>query len=34
VTVHLADHVLGTFPERTAVPVSATARTLGVEDAA
>jgi sterol desaturase/sphingolipid hydroxylase (fatty acid hydroxylase superfamily) len=34
VTVHLADHVLGTFPEKTAVPVSATARTLGVEDAA
>jgi sterol desaturase/sphingolipid hydroxylase (fatty acid hydroxylase superfamily) len=34
VTVHLADHVLGTFPERTAVPVSPTARTLGVEEAA
>jgi hypothetical protein len=34
VTVHVADHVLGTFPERTAVPVSPTARTLGVEEAA
>ncbi len=34
VTVHLADHLLGTFPERTAVPVSRTARTLGVEEAA
>ncbi len=34
VTVHLADHVLGTFPERTAVPVSPTARTLGVDEAA
>lgn len=34
VTVHVADHVLGTFPERTAVPVSPTARTLGVEQAA
>lgn len=30
VTVHLADHVLGTFPEKDAVPVSPTARTLGV----
>ena len=34
VTIHVADHVLGTFPERTAVPVSPTARTLGVEEAA
>ena len=34
VTVHVADHVLGTFPERTAVPVSPTARTLGVPEAA
>ena len=34
VTVHLADHVLGTFPDRSAVPLSATARTLGVADAA
>ena len=31
VTMHLADHVLGTFPERSAVEVSPTARTLGVE---
>jgi hypothetical protein len=31
VTMHLADHVLGTFPEKTAVAVSPTARTLGVE---
>jgi hypothetical protein len=30
VTMHLADHVLGTFPEKDAVPVSPTARTLGV----
>ena len=34
VTMHMADHVLGTFPERTAVEVSPTARSLGVEDAA
>ena len=34
VTVHGADRILGTFPERDAVPVSPTARTLGVEDAA
>jgi hypothetical protein len=34
VTMHLADHVLGTFPEKTAVDVSPTARTLGVDDAA
>jgi sterol desaturase/sphingolipid hydroxylase (fatty acid hydroxylase superfamily) len=31
VTIHLADHVLRTFPEKDAVPVSSTARTLGVE---
>ncbi len=31
VTMHLADHVLGTFPQKTAVEVSPTARTLGVE---
>ncbi|HEX3334250.1 MAG TPA: sterol desaturase family protein, partial [Acidimicrobiales bacterium] len=31
VTVHLADHVLGTFPDRSGVEVSPTARTLGVE---
>ncbi len=30
VTVHAADHVLGTFPQKDAVPVSDTARTLGV----
>ncbi|HXW32721.1 MAG TPA: sterol desaturase family protein [Acidimicrobiales bacterium] len=34
VTVHVADHLLGTFPERNAVPVSPTARTLGVRQAA
>ncbi|MHB8467137.1 MAG: sterol desaturase family protein [Acidimicrobiales bacterium] len=34
VTVHGADRILGTFPARDAVPVSATARTLGVEAAA
>ena len=34
VTVHLADHVLGTFPDKAAVPLSPTARTLGVADAA
>ena len=28
VTVHLADHVLGTFPEKSAVPTSPTCRTL------
>jgi hypothetical protein len=33
VTIHLADHVLRTFPEKDAVPVSPTARTLGVEAA-
>jgi sterol desaturase/sphingolipid hydroxylase (fatty acid hydroxylase superfamily) len=33
VTMHLADHVLGTFPERSAVEVSATVRTLGIEAA-
>ncbi len=31
VTMHFADHVLGTFPERSAVELSPTARTLGVE---
>lgn len=31
VTVHAADHVLGTFPDKDAVPVSPTARTLGVD---
>jgi len=30
VTVHLADHLFRTFPEKNAVPVSPTARTLGV----
>jgi hypothetical protein len=30
VTMHLADHVLGTFPDRSAVEVSPTARTLGI----
>ncbi|MHB8438287.1 MAG: sterol desaturase family protein [Acidimicrobiales bacterium] len=34
VTMHMADHVLGTFPDRSTVEVSPTARTLGVEDAA
>ncbi|HUY63567.1 MAG TPA: sterol desaturase family protein [Acidimicrobiales bacterium] len=34
VTMHLADHVLGTFPEKASVAVSPTARTLGIEDAA
>jgi hypothetical protein len=34
VTVHVADHVLGTFPDKDAVPVSPTARTLGVDVAA
>jgi hypothetical protein len=33
VTMHLADHVLRTFPEKTAVDVSPTARTLGVDAA-
>jgi len=33
VTVHVADHLLGTFPEKTAVELSPTARTLGVEAA-
>jgi Fatty acid hydroxylase len=33
VTMHLADHVLRTFPEKSAVEVSPTARTLGVEPA-
>ena len=30
VTVHLADHLLGTFPDRSEVEASPTARTLGV----
>ena len=34
VTTHLGDRVLGTFPARDEVPVSSTARTLGVEAAA
>jgi hypothetical protein len=34
VTVHVADHLLGTYPDKTAVEVSPTARTLGVEEAA
>jgi hypothetical protein len=33
VTVHIADHVLRTFPDKDAVPVSPTAFTLGVEQA-
>jgi sterol desaturase/sphingolipid hydroxylase (fatty acid hydroxylase superfamily) len=33
VTMHLADHVLGTYPERSEVALSPTARTLGVEAA-
>jgi hypothetical protein len=33
VTVHVADHVLRTFPGKDEVPVSATAFTLGVEPA-
>lgn len=33
VTVHLADHLLGTFPEKTDVELSPTARTLGVDAA-
>jgi sterol desaturase/sphingolipid hydroxylase (fatty acid hydroxylase superfamily) len=31
VTMHMADHVLGTFPARSAVEVSSTVRTLGIE---
>jgi sterol desaturase/sphingolipid hydroxylase (fatty acid hydroxylase superfamily) len=31
VTMHLADHVLGTFPDKSEVELSPTARTLGVE---
>jgi hypothetical protein len=34
VTMHVADHVLRTFPEKDAVPASPTARTLGVEEVA
>ena len=33
VTMHMADHVLHTFPEKDAVPASSTARTLGVDAA-
>ena len=33
VTTHLGDRILGTFPDRDAVPRSATARTLGVNAA-
>jgi hypothetical protein len=33
VTMHAADHVLRTFPEKDAVPASPTARTLGVDAA-
>ena len=33
VTMHAADNLLGTFPDRGAVEVSPTARTLGVETA-
>ena len=33
VTVHLADHALRTFPDRDDVPLSPTARTLGVSAA-
>ncbi len=32
VTIHLGDHLRWTFPNKSAVPNSATARTLGVED--
>lgn len=31
VTNHLGDHVLGTFPDKDEVPVSPTAKTLGIE---
>ena len=31
VTVHLADHVLGTFPQKSDVENSPTARTLGID---
>ena len=34
VTVHAADHVLGTFPKKDAVETSPTCKTLGVEQAA
>ena len=33
VTVHVADHILRTFPQRDAVETSATARTLGIDAA-
>ncbi|MEY2478316.1 MAG: hypothetical protein QOG87_3631 [Actinomycetota bacterium] len=32
VTLHMADHLLGTFPEKDEVPASDTARTLGVAE--
>jgi hypothetical protein len=32
VTMHLADHVLGTYPDRSTVGVSPTARTLGIDN--
>lgn len=32
VTVHMADHVLGTFPAKDEVETSSTCRTLGLED--
>lgn len=31
VTNHLGDHVLGTFPDKDSVPVSPTAKTLGID---
>ena len=34
VTMHAADHLLGTFPSKDEVPLSPTARTLGIEKAA
>jgi hypothetical protein len=34
VTMHAADHLLGTFPDKDDVPLSPTARTLGIEPAA
>lgn len=34
VTVHAADHLLGTFPNKDEVPLSPTARTLGIEKVA
>ncbi|GAC1593719.1 MAG: sterol desaturase family protein [Acidimicrobiales bacterium] len=32
VTMHLGDRLLGTFPDRNGVPISATARSLGVDE--